>query len=97
MSEIHAEAPHHDPEALKSAKAAVAQACLENRSALEQVAYIADHEDVFGIEERTAVQVAVREILDALDEWRDASVALLQHASAPIPPPGFEAGGSEVK
>ena len=45
----------------------VAQVCQTYRNQLEEIAYIADHEDVFGTEDKTDVQQAIHAILDALN------------------------------
>lgn len=77
--------------ALKTAKHDVAQACLENRGALE-VALRATG-DVAGLRDDSE---GLQEILNALDKWQDASAVLAQHTANPIIPPGFEERPREV-
>ncbi len=67
-------------DALVSAKGAVAQAALENRPALEMA--IADAKSG-GIREWQRQADDLQEILDALDEWHRASMALTQDPPVP--------------
>lgn len=76
------QAPTIEPDAaqpLIDAQKAVATACLENRGAIERAVHLDESEDVFG-DESGSVSVELREILDALDDWHTASMAVMQTA-----------------
>lgn len=87
--------------ALKTAKHDVAQACLDNRGALECAvqAFTIEIDGEFSEGARDGAQRLagdLKYILAALDVWRDASAVLMQNTANPIIPPGFEERPREV-
>lgn len=72
---LTAEAPHHDPERVETTLRRVAFVCLENRGALECALTHADSSNA------TLLAAELRDILDALDDWHTASLAVMQEGA----------------